>query len=652
MTPTPAPPCPCVVLVPPGDSGTGHAGEDALRELERRGYPVWRDRGRANPGDARSRLASDALAAGFGELFWIDPDMAFDPNDVGRLRGLGLPLVGGLCPDAGGAGLGCEFAPGTASVRLGAGGGPVGVPQLGLGFALVRRAVFEAVARVWRLPECGGSGGTPLVPYFAPMAVGGGAGGFRYLGPDDAFCERARRCGVAAVADTAVRLWRVGPYRYGWEDAGGALARSAGYTLMVAGEPPAVPPAAPCPPADARPPLRGPAAPLPAGFPRLRAYVVTYPANAESLDLTLADFARCDWGEPPTVVTQPAGVPVGRAAGAETYRRALERAAEDGCDFALLLEDDVRVNRHLRRNLLANELVRRDACDYLGLFLPDLIASPWERREPQLGYRVAKPLYAGPNRLWEKHRVWGCQAVLLSARLVRACLERWGDLNESQDSRLVAVCGERGVPLYYAEPCLAEHAPLRSAFGTPAAYAPDFEADFELGPAAGFRPPDGVPGRLTAAEGRLLFDQAAGRRVLDLSAGAGAAACLAQSAERVVSVAAGDASEAAEWARRFGVAGRVEFVRGEVGAACRGLPGGFGLAVLDARADAAGLDAAVAGALPLLLPGGRLAFGGYPDPEWPDARRVVDAHARRLGWRRVAQADYLGVFRVGAAGAG
>jgi hypothetical protein len=53
----------------------------------------------------------------------------------------------------------------------------------------------------------------------------------------------------------------------------------------------------------------------------------------------------------------------------------------------------------------------------------------------------------------------------------------------------------------------------------------------------------------------------------------------------------------------------------------------------------------IASALPLLAPCGLLAFHDYPDPGWPDVRRVVDEHARRLGWKRVAQADFLGVFR-------
>ena len=299
------------------------------------------------------------------------------------------------------------------------------------------------------------------------------------------------------------------------------------------------------------------------------------------------------------------------------------------------------LSRVLRRhNLVTNPLVARDGCDYLSLFVPDLIADPWERSEAGLGYRLARPRYAGPNRLWERHRLWGAQAYLLSRRLVLACLERWDRLAQGQDARVLSACGELGVALWYTDPCLVEHAPLRSAFGTPAVRAPDFDADFRLELGSGFRPPDGVPGDWTAAESRALWEAAAGRAVLELGAGAGrATVCLAQSASRVVS---DGGAEAAEWARRFGVADRVEF-RGAAG------EGPFGLAVLGDHRTLAELERAIAEALPLLEPGGLLAFGGYPDPACPDVRRVVDSHAAEFGWRRVRQADFIGIFATPAA---
>jgi hypothetical protein len=250
--------------------------------------------------------------------------------------------------------------------------------------------------------------------------------------------------------------------------------------------------------------------------------------------------------------------------------------------------------------------------------------------------------------LWEKHRVWGSQGYLLSARLVRAALERWDDLREGQDTRVISVCAELAVPLWYTAPCLVEHAPVRTAFGTPAAYAPDFDPDFRLAPGPGFRPPEAVPGWLTRAEGELLWRTAAGRAVLELgTAGGRSAVCLGQSAVRVVSVDRSNQAEAAEWVRRYGLADRVGFRWGEPPDVCRALAGRrFGLGFVNAQHDAASLARDIAAVLPLLEPSGLLAFHAYPDPGRPGVRAVVDDHARRLGWRRVAQADYLGLFRT------
>ena len=53
--------------------------EDALKELERRGYPVRRVGGYAAIDQGRNQMATDALLDGFEETLWID-------SDVGRNR--------------------------------------------------------------------------------------------------------------------------------------------------------------------------------------------------------------------------------------------------------------------------------------------------------------------------------------------------------------------------------------------------------------------------------------------------------------------------------------------------------------------------------------------------------------------------------------
>ncbi len=54
-----------------------------------------------------------------------------------------------------------------------------------------------------------------------------------YLAEDYAFCERARQCGFKIMADTSIRLWHIGEYAYGWEDAGSQRPRRGSFVFLV-----------------------------------------------------------------------------------------------------------------------------------------------------------------------------------------------------------------------------------------------------------------------------------------------------------------------------------------------------------------------------------------------------------------------------------
>src|SRR5215813_4903128 len=90
----------CVVLVPVG-SYVEPDCDRALSQLEARGYVVRRVYGYAAIDQARSQMATDALAEGFDELMWIDADIGFDPDSVDRLRDHGLPISCGIYPKKG-----------------------------------------------------------------------------------------------------------------------------------------------------------------------------------------------------------------------------------------------------------------------------------------------------------------------------------------------------------------------------------------------------------------------------------------------------------------------------------------------------------------------------------------------------------------------
>jgi hypothetical protein len=217
------PPSSCIVLVPVAHR-IEPACEDALRELEQLGYLVRRLHGCPAIDVARNRMASDALREGFEDLLWIDSDIVFHPDDVERLRSHTLPFVCGLYPKKDRKGFACRFLPGTGKVTMGERGGLVEVLYAAVGFAMTRRPVYEAIRDRLGLPECDVRPGPGLVPYFLPAVVESAPGVFSYLPEDYAFCERARRSGVAVMADTAVRLWHVGSYAFTWEDLGKEVA--------------------------------------------------------------------------------------------------------------------------------------------------------------------------------------------------------------------------------------------------------------------------------------------------------------------------------------------------------------------------------------------------------------------------------------------
>ncbi|MGH7139506.1 MAG: sulfotransferase, partial [Pirellulales bacterium] len=199
--------------------------EDALAELERRGYSVIRMRGCSSIDQARSVLATVALDEGFDETVWIDADTQFNPDAVDRLRSHAVPIVAGLCARKGPRlGLAVGAMPGARELLLGEGGGLVEVLYAGTGFLLVRREVYTAIQQRLHLPICDEDKAHRAIPFFMPMLEDWG-GRMSYLNEDYAFSRRARLCGYKIMADTSIRLWHIGPYRYGYEDAGNEVER-------------------------------------------------------------------------------------------------------------------------------------------------------------------------------------------------------------------------------------------------------------------------------------------------------------------------------------------------------------------------------------------------------------------------------------------
>lgn len=248
----------CVILVP-ANSAIERTCEKSARELGLRGYPVWRVGGYAAVDQARNQMATDALAQGFDELFWIDSDIEFQPDAVEKLRAHNLPIVAGIYPKKGVRALAAHVIPGTKQILFGQGGGLVEILYAGTGFLLTRRQVYEDIQRLWSLPTCNRQfGGAGMTPYFMPIIVEdqnacraeirNSESGIRddihastdasevphfefpipnssfrhpwYLAEDFAFCYRARAAGYKIMAETTVRLGHIGRHSFQWEEAG------------------------------------------------------------------------------------------------------------------------------------------------------------------------------------------------------------------------------------------------------------------------------------------------------------------------------------------------------------------------------------------------------------------------------------------------
>lgn len=225
----------CVVLVPCGEAIAAPC-EDSLRVLESRGYEVRRIRGFSQIDVARNTIASNAVRDGFAETLWIDSDVGFNPDDVEKLRNHQLPIVAGIYAKKAKRELACKFLDDTRGIQFGKKGGLIELMYAATGFLHVRREAYLDIQHKLNLPTCNLSFGEAIVPWFQPL-IREYQGNPWYLGEDFAFCERARQAGFRIMADTSIRLWHIGSYPYGWEDASGPTLRYSAFELKFEASP-------------------------------------------------------------------------------------------------------------------------------------------------------------------------------------------------------------------------------------------------------------------------------------------------------------------------------------------------------------------------------------------------------------------------------
>jgi hypothetical protein len=218
----PSPPQPDLsrfaVLVPFMDSIL-HPVEDALRALERMGVLVVRRAGCSAIDYVRSDMASQALAEGKEAILFIDSDVLFNPKDAVRLLLRPEPIVAGVYAQKRYGRVNVDPMPGTEAIGFGTEGRDYEVKGVGAGFLRIRSEALIAVAEHFDLPTCTATG-VGVIPFFLPfVAKDDDSGHVVYYCEDMGFCRRAREAGLKVIADTRVRLWHLGLFPYGFEQA-------------------------------------------------------------------------------------------------------------------------------------------------------------------------------------------------------------------------------------------------------------------------------------------------------------------------------------------------------------------------------------------------------------------------------------------------
>lgn len=193
-----------------------------LRGLESLGVRVDRLKGASAIDLVRNLAASNALRDGFESLMFIDSDMMFDPADALKLLKSDVPVIAGVyaAKVLGSGQINVNFTPEVETIRFGPWADRLyPVRGVGAGFLRIKTAVLLWIIDGLNLPECRMSDRYGW-PFFQPL-IAEQDGEIRYFCEDYAFCQRCLKIGITPMADTSFRLYHLGIYTYGWEEAGG-----------------------------------------------------------------------------------------------------------------------------------------------------------------------------------------------------------------------------------------------------------------------------------------------------------------------------------------------------------------------------------------------------------------------------------------------
>jgi hypothetical protein len=204
--------------------------DHCLRALERLGVRVDRLKGSSAIDLARNLSATNAIREGFESMMFIDSDMIFDPADAIKLMKSSRPVIGGLyaAKKLGNGQMNADFEDGIESVRIGDWADRLyPVRKIGTGFLRIKTSALKLIVRKLELPYCRMAERFGW-PFFQPAIVQED-GETRYLTEDYAFCWRCRQAGLTPMADTSFRIYHLGDYCFGPEEACGEYVKRTRY---------------------------------------------------------------------------------------------------------------------------------------------------------------------------------------------------------------------------------------------------------------------------------------------------------------------------------------------------------------------------------------------------------------------------------------
>jgi hypothetical protein len=196
--------------------------DHCLRGLEALGVRVDRSKGSSAIDIARNLRATDAVRDGFESMLFIDSDMIFDPYDAIKLFKSRQQVIGGIyaAKKLGNGQMNVDFADSVKEVRIGEWADRLyPCKKLAAGFLRIKVSALKHIARSLELPYCR-TAERFAWPFFQPVIVQED-GETRYLGEDYAFSWRCHQAGITPMADTSFRLYHLGDYTYGAEEACG-----------------------------------------------------------------------------------------------------------------------------------------------------------------------------------------------------------------------------------------------------------------------------------------------------------------------------------------------------------------------------------------------------------------------------------------------